>query len=196
MVVNTTTNLGLKKPDETELAKNWALNTKLAEANNTIIVTEANVTVTSYSPSYIGPTTNPNVGTGSVVGEYWEICGFIFGNFTIIHLDAGISSGSGTGAYGISLPFPVDSVFHQVGTTLNDNPGSPSVIGEGYFNDASAVDTSGICAIDVVTISGVSYARLLPETYTGKTSRFVGPSAPVALATGDALSGFYVYKKA
>lgn len=196
MGVTFTPNIGLAKPDDTELAANWARFSDLADDNNQIIIDKMDINVVAYTPTFIGPTTNPNVGAGSIVGEYYNIQGIIFGTFTCLLTDPGVASGTGTGAYGISLPFPVDGAFHTVGTTLNDTPGTPSVVGEAYMTDASAVATSGTTAIDVVTVAGVSYARLITETYTTKTARFFGPAIPFSLATGDAFSGNFVYKKA
>lgn len=197
MVVSFTPNIGLAKPDESEVAKNWVTSANLHEDNKVIITNKMTLPAPqSYAGVVIGPTTNPNVGTGSINCEYYEFEGWVFGNFVVIFRDAGISVGSGTGGYGVSLPFQVNSTFHTVGNSLNSTPGLISVVGEGYFADSSAVNTSGTVAIDVVTIGGVSYARLLPETYTGKTSRFVGPNTPVAVADSDGFGGNFMYKKA
>lgn len=195
MSVTFTTNIGLAKPTESELAKNWATATELADDNNQIIISKANIQVVSYAAVLIGPSTNPNVGAGSITAEYIDFQKIIFGEFVIKFTAPGVADGTGTGAYGISLPFLADNTFHTVGSSLNDNPGNASCIGEGYFVDSSAVNTSGMCALDVITTGGVSYARMMPEAYTGKTVRFVGPSAPVALADGDGMTGSFIYKR-
>lgn len=198
MAVSFTPNIGLAKPDETEVAKNWVTASDLHEDNKVIITNKMAFSAPqSYAATLIGPTTNPNVGAdGSITAEYYLFEGWVFGGFVVKISGSGISVGSGTGAYGISLPFEVNGTFHALGASLNSNPGFISVIGEGYFSDASAVATSGTCAVDAVTIAGVSYARLLPEAYTGKTTRFVGVNTPVAIATGDAFSGSFFYKRA
>lgn len=197
MAVTFTPNIGLAKPDKTELGKNWAAasGSKLCEVNNTIIANKMNFSSVSYTPAFVGRLSNPNIGsTGQKFGEYFEAQGFIFGTFTIIISGTGIAGGSGE--FGISLPTLVDSTFHIVGSALNDTPGTPSVIGEGQLVDASAVNTSGTVAIDVVTIGGVSYARLVNETYAGKTGYFFGSSTPFVIADGDRFSGNFFYKKA
>lgn len=198
MAVSFTPNIGLAKPDESEVAKNWVSASDLHEDNKVIIETKMNLLAPqSYAATFIAPTTNPAVGsTGSITAEYYEFEGWVFGNFVIKIGGVGIGSGTGTGGYGVSLPFQVNSTYHSVGNSLNSLPGGISVVGEGYFNDASAVATSGTLAIDLLTIGGVSYARMLPEAYAGKIVRFIGPSAPVALADGDAMSGNFMYKKA
>ncbi len=196
MAVNFTSNIGLAKPDETEIARNWADFTELCEDNNVAISLAARNLLTTYTPTWIGPTTNPSFGAGSISAEYLDFQGFIFGSFAIQCTDPGVAAGSGTGGYGISLPLLADSTFHTVGGSLSDNPGNPSVIGEGYISDASSVNLSQTVAVDLITIAGVSYARLLTETYSGKTSRFFGPANPFTLATGDQFSCSYVYKKA
>jgi hypothetical protein len=198
MVVSFTPNIGLAKPDESEVAKNWVTVQNLHEDNKVIITNKMNLLAPqSYAATFIAPTTNPAVGsTGSITAEYYEFEGWVFGNFVIKIGGVGIGSGTGTGGYGISLPHVVNSTFHSVGGSLNALPGGISVVGEGYFSDASAVNTSGTVAFDLITIAGVSYVRPLPESYAGKVVRFVGPSAPVALADGDAMSGNFMYKKA
>lgn len=196
MAVTFTPNIGLAKPTKTEVAKNWVAATTLAAANNGIIVAKTNIPITTYTPTIIGPTTNPNVGAGVAYGEYYEIQGYIFGLVSFGFLDPGVAVGSGTGAYGLSLPVLADAAFHTIGTTLNDTPGIASVIGEGYSRDESSIPFSGSAAIDIVAIAGVHYARLLTEAYTGKTIRFWGPGAPANVATLDQVSANFIYKKA
>lgn len=194
MAVTFTTNIGLAMPDETEMSKEWARNSKLAEDNNNIIADKMDITLTSYTPTLTAQTTPPSVGAGSIAGEYQDIEGFIMGGFVIKFTDPGVAVGSGE--YAISLPFPVDGSFHSVGTAFNSTPGPFSVVGEGYFSDSSAVATSGSLALDVVTVTGVSYVRLLTQAFTGKTARFVTNTQPVAVATADRIIGNYFYKKA
>ena len=195
MAVNFTPNIGLAKPTETEVAKNWATSTELAEDNNLIIIDKVDINLTAYTPAIIGPTTNPNVGAGASLGEYQDFQGFIFGSFNIVFTDPGVSAGSGAGAYGISLPVLADNAFHKIGNALNaasDN----NVVGEGYFTDDSSVGGSGTVALDIVRVGGIDYLRMLTEAYAGKTVLWVGPTFPVTIATDDKFIGSFWYKKA
>lgn len=194
MGVTFTANIGLAKPDDTELAANWARFTQLADDNNVALAAAANIPLTSYIPTIIGSTSNPNFGSvAQPTAEYSDIRGFIFGSFSIIAGTTGVAAGSGN--YGISLPFPADPAFHTVGTLLTDTIGTPSCIGEGYAYDDSTVAGSTTVAIDVVTIAGVSYARMIPESIGGKTSALVGSASPFVLAANDSLSGTFNYKR-
>lgn len=193
MAVTFTANIGLAKPTDTELAENWVNNTKLQEDNNLIIIDKTDINMISYTPTIIGHTTAPGLGAGSIRGEYIDIQGFVFGNFIVEFLDPAITVG--LGEYGFSLPFPVDNVFHTVGTALNNTLGGASCIGEGYVHDNSAIATRGTVAVDVVTIAGVSYARLVTETFVGKTNRFFRDNMPFAVANSDRFSINFLYKK-
>lgn len=193
MALTFTPNIGLAKPTETELALNWARGTKLAEDNNLILTDKLDIGLAPYSPTFIGHTSNPNVGTGTIDGEYQDIEGYIQGTFVIECFDAGIAVGSGE--YGISLPFVADGTYHTVGTALNNATGSNSCIGEAYIWDNSSVGGSGTAALDVVTVGGVSYARIVTENHTGKTSRVFRDSMPFALANNDKLVGNFFYKR-
>jgi hypothetical protein len=195
MAVTFTSNIGLAKPTESELALEWARISELAEDNNAIIEDKTDIVFTSYTPTIIGSTTNPNVGAGSISGEYFEHEGWIWGSFAVLFLTPGISAGSGTGAYGITLPFPADGSFHTVGTSLSDQPGLISCIGEGHIID-NTVANGGTVALDTVTIAGTGYARLITETFAGKTAAFVNPANPVVVDTNDRWSASFFYKKA
>lgn len=197
MSVTFTTNIGLAKPTEAELASNWAVGTQLQEDNNAIIEDKTNIPITSYTPVITAQTTPPNLGAGSAassLGNYQLCRGWVWGNFKMVVTGAGIAVGSGE--YGISLPFPVDGTFHSVGTALNGTVGSFSCIGDGYIYDSSAIATSGAIALDVVTVAGVSYVRLITEQHAGKTSRAFRDSMPFAIAANDQFTGQFFYKKA
>lgn len=195
MAVTFTTNLALAKPDATEIAENWVNNTQLCDDNNLIIEDAMDIGITSYTPSFICTTTNPNLGAGSIAGEWSLVGGFVFGSFVIQFLDPGTAPGTGTGAYGISLPVPADGAFHSVGTTLSDQPGVASCIGEGHIID-NTVALGGTVALDVVTVAGTSYARLITETFVGKTAAFFTAGMPMSFATNDKITGSFFYKKA
>lgn len=197
MAVTSTTNLGLSKPDNTELAKNWNRFTALYTANNTIITDVMDINVITYTPTLIASTSNPAVGSdGTIKGEYSNVQGIVFGSFYIEFGNSGVSVGSGN--YAISLPFPVDGTFHTVITSLTADTGTASVVGSGYAYDISDANTSGLLALEVATISSVSYVRLVTEIYTTptKTSKVVSNSQPFSPVAGDKFSGTFIYKKA
>lgn len=196
MAVSFTPNIGLAKPTESEIANEWTSNTKLSEDNNIIISSKMDIAFIQITPTFIAVTSNPSVGVGQIVLEYNKVQGFIFGTFVIVCLDPGVAPGTGASAYGVKLPELADVTFHTVGTTLADAPGVASCIGEGYMTDASAANNSGTVALDIVHIAGVAYARPITETFTGKSVRWLGPSLPFILATGDKLVGSFFYKAA
>lgn len=193
MVVNTTTYIGLAKPTEDELAKDWTITPDHVEDNNVQIIDKCDVNIQNRVPALVGRLSNPSVGAGSIALEFIDYEGYVFGNCKIIFTDPGVAVGSGE--WGIELPFDVHS-YHAAGTALNDNPGLFDCIGEGYYMDSSAVATSGTLAVDVVNVGGVSYARLITETFAGKAARIVGSAHPVAIATGDSINFNFMFKKA
>ena len=195
MVVSFTSNIALAKPSEAELASNWVNGTQLQSDNNLIIIDKMDVNLTSYTPVLNAQTTAPGVGAGTVRGEYVDIQGFISGNFIVDFLTPGIIVGSGE--YGISLPFPADGAFHIVGTAFNNTVGTASCIGEGYIFDNSAVGLSGTCALDVVTVAGVSYARIVLEQFVtiAKTSNLYRDNMPSTVGTLDRWTGQFFYKR-
>lgn len=197
MVVSFTANIGLAKPDGTELAKNWATSTELQEDNNLIIMDKSDITMTSYTPVIKADNTDPLIGSGGAqFGEYQDIEGFIMGKFLLSFAGSGFTSGFGI--YAISLPVVADATFHTVGTAFNGAAGANSVIGECYINDASAVSTSGSGALELITVSGTSYVRMLTEAFTSpaKTSVHVRDSMPFPMGDTDVFLGNFFYKKA
>jgi hypothetical protein len=195
MAVTFTPNVGLAKVTESELAEDWINGPQLESDNNLIIIDKTDVNLTSYNPVLVGQTTAPQVGAGSKRGEYQDAQGFVTASFSIEFLNAGIVVGSGE--YGISLPFPVDGTYHNVGSALNSATGTFSVIGEGYVFDSSSVAGGGSVALDVVTIAGVSYVRMITEAFTSpaKTSRVFRDAMPFTLADSDKWSGLVFYKR-
>lgn len=194
MAVSFTPNIGLAKPTEAEFAEDWVNTPKLQEDNNLIIIDKMDVNLVAYTPTFICSATNPNLGVGTIQAEYSDVQGIVFGVFSLVFTDPGVAAGTGTGAYGISLPFTVDAGFHTVGTSLSDVPGAASCIGEACIID-NTVALGGTLALDVVTITGVSYMRLVTETYAGKTATYVTPGSPMTFASGDKVSGQFMYKK-
>jgi hypothetical protein len=195
VAVTFTANIGLAKPTESELALNWARTQKLAEDNNNIIIDKFEFPSTAYTPTIIGPTTNPAVGAGQIKGSYQEFQGFVWGDFNMIFTDPGVSAGSGAGAYGISLPVNADNSYYAIGTALTSDLGFLACIGEGYFGDVGTIGNNGTVALDIVRIAGVDYMRMITEAYAGKTAKWVGPTIPSTISTGDHLSGSFIYKK-
>ena len=194
MAVNFTPNIGLAKPTDDEVAKNWTHVQKLAEDNNLIIEDETDINSVSYTPVLTALTTPPSFGAGFIEGEYQEVQGFIMGSFRIIFLDPGITVGSGD--YAVSLPFPADATYHTVGNTINGFVGTATCIGEGFVRDSSSVNNCGSIALDVTTVAGVSYVRLVTEVHPGKTSRLFTNNMPFAVANDDSIAGSFFYKKA
>ncbi len=193
MVVNFTTYANLAKPSESELALNWTRVQDLQEDNNLEIEARANVDNVSYTPTVISAGTQPNLGTGfAAYGEYRNLNGFILGGFRV---DIGSSPSAGTGIYAFSLPFVADSVFHAVNTNINALPGDFDVIGTGYMFDTSTLNTSGPAALDILTVSGVSYVRFLVSTFTGKSSYALSPGVPFTIAQSDSFNGSFAYKR-
>lgn len=197
MAVTFTPNIGLAKPTEAELALEWTRNTKLNEDNNLLIIDKADVNMTTNtSGSIIAQTTPPSVGAGFCKLEWTEFQGFISGYFIVEFFSPGFAGGSGN--YGIALPIVIDSTFHTVGTALNGAVGPNSIIGEAYLFDFSASATCGHAVLDAVTISGVSYVRMISELYTSpaKTSPVVQNGQPFTVADQDRFTGHFFYKKA
>lgn len=195
MVVNLTSNIQLAKPDNNEIAKDWAQLDEWQRYNNNIIEDKTDINLTSYTPVLAAQTTAPSFGAGVARGEYQDIQGFIVGTFVIEFLDPGVSVGSGE--YGFSLPFTCDNTYHQVGTAFNNATGANSCIGEGYIFDNSNASLSGPVALDVVTVTGVSYARVITGTFAApvKTSRVYRDGMPSNLGTLDRITGSFFYKR-
>ncbi len=195
MAVSFTSNIGLAKPDETELVRNWVNFDQLQKDNNDQVAAKMNITLQTYNPSIIATTANPSIGSGVASGDYIDCDGIVMGNFRLTFVDPGVAAG--TGEYAISMPQVFDSSFLTVGNSLTAAPGTNSVVGHGFLYDNSSVATSGSVALDAVTIGGVSYVRLIPEVYTApaKTSSLVTNALPFVPATGDTFSGFFIFKK-
>lgn len=78
----------------------------------------------TWTPALTASTTNPTLGTGSVItGRYARIQKTIFGNVTILFGTSGVAAG--TGFYYVSLPFTAQSATPPVGSGwLLDNSAS------------------------------------------------------------------------
>lgn len=194
-MVSFTPNIGLAKPTNAEVAKDWIEQQEYQLTNDTQIMTRSNIALTAYTPTIIATTTPPNIGAGRIVGEYQVMDDIVWGEFAIEFTDPGVVGGSGE--FAVSLPQVADSSFHTVGTTLTAITGVNSIIGEGYISDASNLSLSGSVALDLVTIAGVSYVRLVTEPYAApvKTNRVFAAGLPSNLGTGDKWTGSFIYKK-
>ncbi len=191
MVVNFTTYAGLAKPTESELALNWTRVQDLQEDNNVLIQNLGNADLQSYTPTFTSAGSAPGVGSGSITGDYRDLNGFIMGSFRVT---IGTAPTVGTGIYAFSLPFEADPVFHAIAPSINSTPGDYDIVGTGYLFDSSAVTTSGGVALDIVTVTGVSYVRYLVTTFAGKSSYAYSPGVPFTIADGDVFSGSFAYK--
>lgn len=194
-MVSFTSNIGLAKPTETELATDWINGQKYYEDNILILEDKTDVEFHTYTPALIGSAGNPSVGAGSIKGEYQSVGNFCFGTVVISFIDPGVAAGSGV--WGVSLPFVADSSFHSVAATLQagaDTPGKASCIGEAQLVDSSSVANSGSAAVDVATVSGTSYMRMVLETFTGKTGNLMSATQPFVVATGDRMALSFAYK--
>ncbi len=194
-MVSFTPILGLAKPTNSEVAKNWIESAEYQEENNDLVQAASNIALTAYSPVIIATTTPPNVGAGRIVGECQVMDDIVWGNFVVEFTDPGVVGGSGE--FAVSLPHVADSSFHTVGSSLTAATGTNSIIGEGHISDASNLSLTGSVALDLVTISGVSYVRLVTEPYAApvKTNRVFAAGLPSNLGTGDKWTGSFIYKK-
>lgn len=193
MVVSFTPNIALAMPSEGEVASNWVNGTQLQEDNNAIIEDKTDVNLLPFGGTLKGHSADPSIGAGGIRYDYQEFQGLVWGSFVVLFADPGVATG--TGEYGIKLPFVVDNAFHTVGAALNELPAFNSNVGGGYIYDASNQNASGPCALDVVTVGGISYARLVTEAYAGKTNGLMGSTGPFSVANGDRFTGSFIYKK-
>jgi hypothetical protein len=196
MTVNLTTNLGLRKPTQDEIARLWEAD-DLSEDNNSDF-NAAKPNDLSYSANGFIGGSQINFGTGGTLnhGLYVRMPGdFIFGWFVRVFGSSGVSVPAGD-AILIELPVPADTTFHNESAIENGIVGTFDIIGEGFVRDNSDVANSMLFALDLVHISGVSYARPCTESYTGKTQRFLDTADPVAWAASDSITGNFFYKAA
>jgi hypothetical protein len=193
----TTPNLGLLTPAASAIARLWSSDPvtaadAIAEQNNNVINQVLNlVELDTYSPSLTATTTNPNLGAdGTTAGTYLELPGgFILGYFTIVFSGAGAAAGTGT--YLVSLPVALDTTFHSSsigGGTVHD------ILGKFTLRDGSTDLTSMTGIVRRALAAETTLVRLTPEGFSGKAADEVTSSSPFTWASGDALSGNFVYK--
>ena len=115
---------------------------------------------TSYTPSWLGATTNPTIGNGTITGAYRSV-----GKYTTfrIRILMGTTTGFGSGSYQLTLP---------VAAIVVGNPGIC-----GHWNDASLAVPHPVIAIG----SSVSQFRMVSTDST----TYSNPTFPFTLAVGD-----------
>lgn len=194
MVVSFTPNIGLAKPDLSELANNWAVGTKLAEDNNIILTQKMTFNTSSYTPVLTLAGAVQSLGTSGVAtGSYYEFNGWIHGSF-IYTRGTGVSGITGsTNLLGISLPVPVNGTYHRVGSSFTNQPADCDVLGSGYYLCSTDVNKSSGGAIDVIFSSGTYYARMYCEQTTGIPFILDGNNS--LFAPGDGFTANFFYKR-
>ena len=135
----------------------------------------------TWTPALTASTTNPTLGTASVVaGKYTRINKLIVANFSITFGTSGVNAGSGT--YRISVP------VNAVGTQVFQQ----NELGSVLLRDSSTQNTMMCHAY----LTDVSYLILAyPGTYGGILAN-VTNAAPWTWAASDTLSGQIIYEAA
>jgi len=120
---------------------------------------------TSYTPVWTAATTNPNIGNGTITGNYkvvGKIC-FVRGNLVI-----GSTSAFGTGEWYVSLPFDaVDADTIQIAASIRDD-------GTAWYNGLMNGARGGF-----VSKAAVQYQTV------GGTANAIATGMPFAWAVGD-----------
>lgn len=139
----------------------------------------------SWTPTIVGSTTNPTLGTGAIQeGFYCQVGKLVVAQAYIVFGTSGVNAGSGE--YSISLPLSAD-------TSTNRN----HVSGTFYASDASAsvVLSTGLVMTGTTTYSGngrLFYSATYPTG--GLTS--VASTAPWTWAASDSLRALVIYRTA
>lgn len=128
----------------------------------------------TWTPALTASTTNPTLGTGSVItGRYARIQKTVFGNVTILFGSAGVAAG--TGFYFVSLPITAQSATPPVGS--------------GWMLDSSA---SLLRQIEVTLDSTTRVALWLDNT----TNFAVAATNPWTWAANDQIRFQFTYEAA
>lgn len=112
----------------------------------------------SYTPQWTGSISNPNIGNGSLLGNYARLGRFVF---VTIELLIGSTTTFGSGSWRFGLPTTSSGLSHQGSAVSTDQPGGTAYIGAATTNYAN-----NFCLI---------------TTPTGN----VGPTIPFTWGTGD-----------
>jgi hypothetical protein len=130
---------------------------------------------TSYTPALTASTTNPTLGTGSVVaGKYKQIGKTVFGWAKLQFGTSGVAAGSGV--YRISLPVTAASAESQI-------------CGAGILQDSSANTAYTL----VPYIANTGYVELYQHQTSGAT-QVVFNDNPVVIAASDRLMINFTYE--
>lgn len=122
---------------------------------------------TAYTPQWIGATTNPVIGNGSITGAYMQAGKFV--NFRI-RIVMGTTTTYGAGAYTFGLPVPaivgIDNAV-DCNVFLKDVSAGTRALRTAYFNTASLIapcDAAGVlinsaapwawASTDIISITG------------------------------------------
>lgn len=131
-------------------------------------------TVSSYTPTWTGSTTNPNIGNGVLLGRYLTVDKFMF---IEIFIEAGSTTTFGSGAYSFSVPGGVTLVTE--GAAAQGDQSIPGFVRDSSANlhwRLSARANSSTQVIDRIFFSD-------NVTTTGGVSN----TSPFTWATGDSM---------
>ena len=137
---------------------------------------------TTYTPTLVGATTNPTLGTGgSATGRYVQIGKTVIGAGRILFGTA--ATAAGTGAYSITLPLPMLSgiyVTNAVG------------VGNGRLKCAGTFTPFHLAFNLGSALANLEYT----SAAVGGTNNFVASAAPGAWTINDFLEFSFCYETA
>ena len=136
----------------------------------------------SYTPALLGSTTNPTMGTPTVLGRYWRRGSRRVDVHIWIKIGAGFSAGSG--AYAVTLPVNVNATYNRQQLPMTFFDTSATAYYRGFAH--AGEDAAGSGATNLGT------AKLFLHGASDFTPG-VTNSSPVIPATGDIyeISGSY-----
>ncbi len=187
MGTTATTNLALIKPDTAEEIRQnlptfvgWAAqNASNCDKLDGLFRADT----FTYTPNWIGSTTNPVLGTGGYVeGKYVRLFPrLVYGFVRIFAGGAGFSAGTGS-IYSVSLP-PVAMDASLTGFN------SEMSVGRGAYFDVSSIADNTAMETMYSTISNAFFMRT-------PTLNVWSPTAPTAMAQNDRVSFYFKYPTA
>lgn len=189
MTVNFTTNLGLAKPTQDEIARLWAEDPPaLAADNNEILNPLIDRTIQTYVVDVTADTTNPDLGSGGVnKGRFramrlgsLEI--IVTGEFAI---RIGSSPDPGLGVYNFTLPVRINGNFHRTSGVA----GNADIIGEGMCTYLGSSERTHIAAY--ASGHNPPTARLLMGV--GFSGLVVSHDSPAAIEVNDEIACNFFY---
>lgn len=136
----------------------------------------------SFTPALQGSTTNPTMGSATVLGRYWRRGSRLVDVLIWIKIGAGFAAGSGS--YAVNLPVPVNATYNrwQLGMTFFDTSANAYYRGFAYAGEDPAAGVTNLNTAKLFFHAAAS------DFFPGITS-----TAPVTPASGDvyAISGSY-----